>query len=223
MEKILDCFSKALVLSKLTHNDQLELLKLAVKKRVARGQVICWQGDLWPYVVFIVKGKLEWTMLSSEGRRQVVFGLDPCQVVWGHTCLDGLPMPANLEAAEDTEILLWPGELISPLVSHSIEATWDVSRLLLSYMRHVREMVYGFAFQQVAGRLAALLLAYYKPQHGHKTSRDMTLDQMADNIGTTRELVSRTLHRFANEGLIKINRVEIVFTDPGGLEEVATK
>jgi CRP-like cAMP-binding protein len=44
---------------------------------------------------------------------------------------------------------------------------------------------------------------------------------MADTIGTTRELVSRTLHRFADQGMIKINRVEFVFMDREQLETLA--
>jgi len=46
---------------------------------------------------------------------------------------------------------------------------------------------------------------------------------MADNISTTRELVSKTLHCFANEGKIEINRVQFIFTDRSQLEKLAGK
>jgi CRP-like cAMP-binding protein len=88
-------------------------------------------------------------------------------------------------------------------------------------MRHVREVVYGFAFHPVAGRLARLLLTHYESAGGKPAPRDLTLDQMADTVGTTRELVSSTLHRFADEGLIRVNRVEFAFLDREGLENLA--
>jgi CRP/FNR family transcriptional regulator len=88
-------------------------------------------------------------------------------------------------------------------------------------MRQVREVVYGFAFHPVAGRLARLLLTHYQPVEGQPAPRDLTLDEMADSIGTTRELVSRTLHRFADEGLIEVSRVHFVFTNRSELELVA--
>jgi CRP-like cAMP-binding protein len=88
-------------------------------------------------------------------------------------------------------------------------------------MRQIREVVYGFAFHPVAGRLARLLLNRYQPVEGQPAHRDLTLDEMADTIGTTRELVSRTLHRFADQGMIKINRVEFVFIDREQLETLA--
>jgi CRP/FNR family transcriptional regulator len=78
-----------------------------------------------------------------------------------------------------------------------------------------------FAFHPVAGRLARLLLTHYKPVDGQPAPRNLTLDQMAETVGTTRELVSRTLHRFADEGLVRVNRVEFAFLDRGGLEELA--
>ncbi len=87
-------------------------------------------------------------------------------------------------------------------------------------MRKVREVVYGFAFHPVAGRLANLLLNHYKPVEGQATPRDLTLDEMAHTVGSTRELVSKTLHQFAGEGMIKISRVEITFTDRKKLEQL---
>ena len=88
-------------------------------------------------------------------------------------------------------------------------------------MRKVRNIVYGFAFHKVSGRLAQLLLDFYQPSDGMSANRDLTLEEMANSIGTTKELVSRTLHRFAEEGMIEINRMQFVFTDRESLEILA--
>lgn len=160
-------------------------------------------------------------MLSPEDRRQVVFGLHPCEVVWGHSVVDGLSMPASLEVREDAVLSLWEREQILKGILHNAQAVWDVSHILITYMRHVREVVYGFAFHPVAGRLARLLLTHYESAEGKPAPRDLTLDQMAETVGTTRELVSRTLHRFADEGFIRVNRVEFSFLDREGLENLA--
>jgi len=82
-------------------------------------------------------------------------------------------------------------------------------------------VVYGFAFHPVAGRLARLLLDHYQPVEGQPAPRDLTLDEMAASVGTTRELVSKTLHRFADDGLIEISRVQFIFTNRGQLEQLA--
>ncbi len=221
MQTALDCLSHALVFEKLSDADRAELVRRASRKVQERGEFICWQGEPWAYVGYIVSGQAEWVMLSPEGKRQVVFKLGACDVVWGHTIFDDQPMPASLEATQRTELLLWPREIIIPIVSRHPEAIWETGRALVNYMRHVREVVYGFAFHPVAGRLARLLLTHYQHAQGDSAPRDLTRDQMADTVGTTRELVSRTLHRFADEGLIRVNRVELAFLDRERLETIA--
>jgi CRP-like cAMP-binding protein len=221
LQKILDCLSKAPVFSKLTERERQELLERAVEKKFQKDEYVCWQGETWSKVAYIATGRLEWAMLSPEGRRQVVFKLNPCDVVWGHSVVDGQPMPASLEVGEDTLLYLWERDDIMPVIFRNAQAAWDVSHILIHYMRRVREVVYGFAFHPVAGRLARLLLSHYSSVDGKSTPRDLTLDQMADTVGTTRELVSRTLHRFADEGLIQISRMELAFLDREKLETLA--
>jgi CRP/FNR family transcriptional regulator len=221
MQITLDCLARAPVFEKLPDADRAELVSRASRKVQERGETICWQGEPWPYVAFIASGQAEWVMLSPEGKRQVVFTLGACDAVWGHTIFDDQPMPASLEVTQRAELLLWPREIIVPIVSRHPEAVWETGRVLVTYMRHVREVVYGFAFHPVAGRLARLLLTHYQHAQGDSAPRDLTLDQMADTVGTTRELVSRTLHRFASEGLIRVNRVELTFLDREKLETLA--
>ncbi len=221
MPKILDCLSKAPVFSKLTEHERTDLAAVATEKKYGKDEYVCWQGEVWPYVAYIASGHLEWAMLSPEGRRQVMFALHPCDVVWGHSVVDGLSMPASLEVREDTVLYLWARNSILPVIHQNAQASWDVANILIQYMRNVREVVYGFAFHPVAGRLARLLLTHYNATDGQLAPRNLTLDQMADMVGTTRELVSRTLHRFADEGLIHVNRVEFAFLDRERLESLA--
>lgn len=221
MPKILDCLSKAPVFSKLTEHERTDLAAVATEKKYGKDEYVCWQGEVWPYVAYIASGRLEWAMLSPEGRRQVVFALHPCDVVWGHSVVDGLSMPASLEVREDTVLYLWARDSILPIIHQNAQASWDVANILIQYMRNVREVVYGFAFHPVAGRLARLLLTHYNATDGQLAPRNLTLDQMADMVGTTRELISRTLHRFADEGLVHVNRVEFAFLDRERLESLA--
>ena len=129
-------------------------------------------------------------------------------------------MPAALEVMEDCDVCLWEGDVIMPIISRNVDAVWAITRKLVGTMRKVRDVVYGFAFHPVAGRLAHLLLNHYNPAEGQAAPRDLTLDEMAHTVGSTRELVSKTLHQFAGEGMIEISRVEITFTDRNKLEQL---
>lgn len=211
------------VFSHLTTRDHEELARLSFRKSYRKGQYICIQDDVWKRVLYIDTGKLGWVMLSPDGKRQVVFRMGPGHVVWGHSLFDGEPMPASLEVMEDCEACTWEGESIMPIISRSVDAVWAITHELVTTMRQVRDVVYGFAFHPVAGRLARLLLTHYQPVEGRATPRDLTLDEMAHTVGSTRELISKTLHQFAGEGMIKISRVEITFTDRAKLEQIVNE
>ncbi len=74
-------------------------------------------------------------------------------------------------------------------------------------------MVEELTFEPIPGWSAGLLLERYSGGEDSHAARDLILDEMTDSIGTARELVSKTLHRFADEGMIKINRVEFISMD----------
>lgn len=215
------CFENAPILGHLLPAERAVLIKAAKIKSFLKGEVIIWQDEIFTQAAYIHSGKVEWTMLSVDGKRQVVFKLEECDIVWPHSILDGKPMPASLEVIEDCVLYFWDQKVLLPMISSNPAALLDVSLILLRYMRQVREVVYGFAFHPVASRLARLLLDHYQPQKGQPAARNLTLDEMADTVGTTRELISRTLHRFANNDMIQINRVEFVFKDPERLREIA--
>ena len=198
MQNILDCLSKAPVFSKFTERDRQELMKHAMEKKYSRDEYVCWQGEVWPYVAYIATGKLEWAMLSPEGRRQVVFNLNPCDVIWGHSVVDNLPMPLCFKPAKII-LYLWD---VKPPPNPVAERRNSLGRFPcpIEYMRHVREVVYGFAFHPVAGRLARLLLSHYATAGWKICTTRPDPRPIPDTVGTTRELVSRTLHRFADEG-----------------------
>ena len=60
------------------------------------------------------------------------------------------------------------------------------------------------------------------PQSALRTYH-LTLDEIAARIGSTREVVSRILHRFADQGLIDITRTEYMFNDWDGLRQITGK
>ncbi len=215
------CFSEAPIFSKLSERDRSHLLNMRSPYTYEKGHYLCWQDDIWPVAGFIVSGSLEWVMLSPDGRRQVVFRLNACDVIWAHSLIDNLPMPASLEVKEAATLYLWDKAMVMPLILRYPEAALDVSGVLIRYMRQVRATMYGFAFQPVAGRLARMLIEHFRPEVDKTIQRTLTLEEMAEAVGTTKELISRTLHRFADDGMIQVNRMEFVFKDVDKLEQVA--
>ena len=90
---------------------------------------------------------------------------------------------------------------------------------LASRARHLLALVEDLSLRTVSARLAKLLLA----QEGGKggSPRRLTQQEMAAQVGTVREMVSRVLRRFEEGGLIRFERHRIIVLNREGLEREA--
>jgi len=103
------------------------------------------------------------------------------------------------------------------------QLSWELSRLMVRRMQRASEIIETLAFQPVAARLAKLLMDAFQDDSTSPIARNLTLDDMAARIGSTREVVCRFLHRFADGGLIDITRTEFIVSDRERLIELAQK
>ncbi len=132
-------------------------------------------------------------------------------------------MPVALVATEETELYLWALDDLKPVIINNGCMSWELTRLMIQKMQLASDMLNEFAFQPTTGRLAKVLLEQYGEAVDDFVARDMTLDEMAARIGSTREVVCRHLYHFADKGAIQINRTEFKITDKSTLEFMAGK
>jgi CRP-like cAMP-binding protein len=144
--------------------------------------------------------------------------------MWGLTFFnEQIKMPVSLRAAEETRILVWAREDILPILLEQAPVLWSICSILIQRVQVASTIVENLAFQPVASRLARMLIEAYGGRGSEPLSRDMTLDEMASRVGTTREMVCRILYKFADEKWIDITRTEFRLVDPSKLERLAGK
>lgn len=212
------------VFSRLEFEDQRYLLQSAISRQYKDGKWIAHYGDIWPYLFLVESGKVTAIKESAEGRSLVIVSIESDEIFWGAAFFqDDAPNLAALVADGDTHIHLWSQERILPVLLRNGRVSWEISRLMVNRMQRASDIVEELAFQPVAVRLASFLVDHFKNHESQPVSRDLTLDEMAARIGSTREMVSRILHRFAGQDLIEITRTEFSFTDRDGLIRLAQK
>ena len=219
MEELPRLLEQAEVLGKLPDAARAELAKLAARKEIPRGEFLCRQGDVWTYALLVASGKMRWTMLSAGGQEHTLLVIDPGSVFWAHSLFDDEPMPASLAAIKDSVVYVWHRDAILPILYRYSESLWEINRTLIRTMRRAREIIYGLAFQPVAGRIANLLLNESR-NDSKIVERDWSLDELATMVASTPEVVCRVLHQFADAGLLGITRTRITLLDRDGLERL---
>jgi len=210
--------------SKFSQTDLDRLTDISIEKTYPKDQWITHYGSDWPYLFLVELGQVTAIKESPEGRSLVVITLDKGEIFWGVGFFkDGIGMPVALVANQETHLRLWSREQLEPFLVGYGQFTWDLAQLMAERMMLASRILEELAFQPVAGRLAHLLLSQFKDQSGDVLSRDLTLDDMAARIGSTREMVCRHLYHFADQGAIQINRTEFKITDQDLLQHLAGK
>ena len=212
------------IFSCLSQSEIKTLSQNAISHQYRKGEFITQYGDIWPYLFLVSEGAINAIKESGEGRSLIVATINPDEVFWGLAFFqDGLPNPVTLEARDPTRIYLWSRQWIIPVVMQNGHFSWELSCLMVQRMQLASEMVEKLAFQPVAGRLARLLVELYGEDELGPIQRNLTLDEMAARIGSTREMVCRFLHRFADEDLIDITRTEFSIKNWQALDKLANR
>ena len=219
-----ESFTKHPVFNCLDHDTLKIITRAAIQKNYQKGDWITHHSQTWPYLFFIESGIVQALKESPEGRTLLVVEMSQGEVFWGLSFfIPDAPMPVALLAKEVTSLYLWALEDLKPIILRNGEMSWELTRLMIQKMQYASDILNEFAFQPTTGRLARLLLEHFEDAVEDYVARDMTLDEMAARIGSTREMVCRHLYHFADKGAIQINRTELKITDQDMLQHFAVK
>lgn len=195
---------------------------MAIERSFSEDQWITHYGDIWPYLFIVDEGQVKAIKESIEGRSLIVTNIEDGEMFWGLAFFnEDTPMWVGLQANQPCCLYLWQRENVLPLLQRNGAVMWELTRTLVQRMQRASDIVEELAFQPVTGRLAHLLLDHFGDEMGEMVNRDLTLDEMAAHIGTTREMVCRQLYRFADMGVIQINRTEFMVLDSEQLKSLA--
>jgi len=210
------------VFAALGERDRERFMNQSLSRELQPGEVLALQGNTSSRLFLVGQGQIDAVKASSEGRNLLVTTLHAGDLFWEPAFFqEGAPLPATLEARGLVHVYLWFREKIEALLLDNGRILWELCRLMTQRMQRASTVVEGLAFQPVAGRLAQMLVAFSAGREEEAIPRSLTLDEIGARIGTTREVVCRFLHRFADEGLIDITRSEFVVHDRDRLEDLA--
>jgi CRP/FNR family transcriptional regulator len=130
-------------------------------------------------------------------------------------CLIGASdYPASGIAEADTRLLVLPKDGFDRLMAHHAAFRQYVFSLFAERLADLMALIEAVTFQKLDRRIAGDLLGRGRVLH-------LTHQQLADEVGSVREIVSRILKTFANEGHVRLGRGSIEILDAAALRRVA--
>ncbi len=185
---------------------------------IPKGTPLFHAGDAVQGFAVVLSGKVGVYLTGAGGREILLYDITP-----GKTCVQstiGL-MGQELYSAEavcevDTRLALLPRPLFSALLGSSPAFREYVFSAFAERMHSMMHLLEQVAFVRIETRLAAALLKLAEGGIVHATHAEL-----ATQIGSAREVVSRRLDALSKRGLVQLDRGLVTITNPAALQRHA--
>ena len=184
--------------------------------RIPAGHDVFLENDRVDAIALLISGLVRVYKIGETGREITLyrFGNGESCILTANAILSQKNFPAIAVVEKDAEAVMVPSESFRKWV-----AKYDLWRefvfdLLSQRLSSVMEIVEQVAFHRMDERLAALLLNRARLHH----PLQITHQEIASELGSSREVISRLLEDFSRRGWVRVGRGEIEILDADGLQ-----
>ncbi|MFP3944317.1 MAG: Crp/Fnr family transcriptional regulator [Alphaproteobacteria bacterium] len=199
------------------------LLADSVRIRIPAGSTLHREGESEPHVRLVVSGLLRAFVSAPDGRTLTV---RYCRTgaLLGVASLfsSSFALPVSIQAITDSGTLALSPSLVRRSAGQNVHVAAalleELSERVLSFIAEIP----GGAFATIRERVSRHLLDMATPDPGRgRLAAAITQQELAEAVGTTREVVVRALRTLRADGLVETRRDRIVLIDPERLTEDA--
>ncbi len=185
------------------------LEKEAVLKEYKAGELIMRTGQYIKSTALVLEGRVKIYREGPEGGEFLMYYLGPGQAcaVSMICAIQSSASEITARAEEDTQILLLPVQLMDSLIKEYKSWYQFVIQTYRSRFDELLAVVDDVAFRNMDERLE-IYLNRYRDKTG-KTVIELSHQQIAEDLNSSREVISRLLKKMEQRGLLKLNRNKI--------------
>lgn len=176
-----------------------ELVRLARERELAQGEMLFLVGEKAAGLFVIVSGRIRAFRVNAQGREQTLHIEGPGATLAEVPVFDDGAYPATAIAEEPATVLFLPKDDVRQFMLRHPELGLTALKLMAQRLRGHAELVDALSLQQVGQRIARFLLDHAQGSH---VDLAITNEELARQVGSVREVVSRTLARLERDGLI---------------------
>ncbi len=213
---------QAALFSSLSREEVHTLAVRTVRKLFSAGELLFSEGEPCSGLHIIARGRVRIFKMSVSGREQVLSVNVPGESVAELPVFDGGTYPASAMATEETEIAFISRRDFHAYCLDHPEVALKMLSVVGARLRRLVGIIEELSFTTIRQRLIAMLVKLAQSD-GKATNRGIeiqlpaTHQELANQLGTVRELISRNLMRLQAEGLLDVDARQIVVRDIKGL------
>ena len=201
----------------LTSDEQTLVAERSSLRSFDAGQIIGSSGNSCTGIIFIIEGDIRVSLLSEEGKEVTLFriGCGECCVTTASCVIRQISFGTLVAATEKSELLIVPIGVCEHLASNNIFVKVFMLEVEARRYSQVVRVLQQMLFRRLDQRVADYLVE--RCQATGSMELRVTQDELARDINSAREAVTRVLRRLANEGLVEVKRGRILVLDVDGL------
>ena len=212
---------QAPLFSALGEEDLRQLLRTCPTKSFAAGAQLFGPSQQAESFYVILAGKVKLYKLSPKGDEQILHLYGPGRTFGEAAMWTGVRYPAHAEAIVDSTLLVVSRSVLKNLIGASTELALAMLAGMSAKLREFNQLIEQLSLKDVPARLAGILLELPARARADTVVLKQTKRQLAAQIGTIPETLSRAFKKLSALGLIEVNGREIAILDPEGLAELA--
>ncbi len=174
-------------------------------------------------VRFVISGLVRIISRLSIGKEVILGEMNPGDFFGELAATDGETRSANVTTLNKSKLCIIPRKTFLKLLTLSPEINLEVMRVLAQRIRTLNMRLAEQSFLQAKHRVYAELLRLSKPRLGYEGQRSIspppTQRELADRIGTRREVVSRELNALHKQGIFEKTKGALVIKNVAELQK----
>lgn len=211
------------VWDKLDKIQQNKLLSSAVVRSIHKGKMLHNGSADCTGLILVLSGQLRAFATSEDGREITLYRLferDIC--LFSASCImNSIQFDITVTAEKDTEFLLIPSDIYKEIMEISAPLSNYTNEIMASRFSDVMWLVEQVMWKSFDKRLADFLLNEANIE-GTNTLK-ITHEAIGNHLGNPREVVTRMLKYFTNEGLVSLSRGTIEIKNKDGLAKITMR
>ena len=200
-------------LEHLTDEERMRMEQCAYTRSCAKSSLIYSPEQECLGLVMVLSGEVRAVMLSQEGREIVLYRLKSGETdVLSASCVvNQITFETQMISDTDCELLIIPAVCLSAFKENNIHVRCFIFEKLGERFSDVMHRMQEMLFTRVDSRLAQALL--HRAEQTGKTEITVTHEQLAADINSSREVVSRTLKSMEKQNLLRLGRGRVTVLD----------
>ncbi|HEY0915037.1 MAG TPA: Crp/Fnr family transcriptional regulator [Solimonas sp.] len=183
---------------------------MAVRRRLADGELLFAQGDAPDGLWNVVSGRIRAGSVSGDGKELLVMQFEPGAWFGEISMFDGLPRTHDSRAVGATEMLMLPRDKFLAVLAAQPELYPHFVKMLCRKLRLAFSYIEDAQFASLPARLARRLIDLHLPQ-----------DDLGRMLGASRQSVSKELKTLEAGGVVVVDYGKLRVRDLAALQKIA--